>query len=128
MKLSECALLADENIDSTVVEALRLDGQDVASVRDLNLVSVADHEVMRLAFEQRRVILTHDTDFGELAIARAEPLVGVVLIRPGHIQATFTLGTIKAVWRDTAELEPPFVVSAVRVRDEVVIRVRHLPV
>ena len=73
-----------------------------------------------------RVILTHDTDFGEWAVARAEPLVGIVLVRPGHILAAFTLGTIRAVWRDTAELEPPFVVSAVRVRDEVVIRVRHL--
>jgi len=37
-----------------------------------------DLTVLRLAYTQQRVILTHDSDFGTLAVARGEPVIGLV--------------------------------------------------
>jgi hypothetical protein len=42
-------------------------------------------------------VVTHDADFGTLAILQNEPLVGIVYLRPGHIDAQFTVATFQAV-------------------------------
>jgi hypothetical protein len=36
------------------------------------------------------VLLTHDIDFGGVAILAVEPYIGIVYRRPGHISAEFT--------------------------------------
>ena len=38
----------------------------------------------------RRVVLTHDGDFGTLALLGRRPVVGIVRIRPGHIRPRVT--------------------------------------
>jgi len=61
-------LLTDENIHPQVVQALAAIGKDVVSVLEQGLGGHADHELLRRARELGRVVLTHDSDFGALAI------------------------------------------------------------
>jgi predicted nuclease of predicted toxin-antitoxin system len=70
------------------------------------------------------VVLTHDRDFGTLAIHAGEPYFGIVYLRPGHISAEFTWRTIAAIESTVESVEPPFVVVAARRGDMVRIRVR----
>lgn len=58
-------LLADENIPVKAIEALRVAGLDVLSVRE-QAPGITDEEVLRLAVAQGRVLVTFDRDFGEL--------------------------------------------------------------
>jgi predicted nuclease of predicted toxin-antitoxin system len=72
--------LADESCDFNFVRALRAAGHDVLAVAEIAL-SAEDPEVIRLAVEQGRVLLTEDKDFGQLVFAGAAPSAGVVLSR-----------------------------------------------
>jgi predicted nuclease of predicted toxin-antitoxin system len=75
MNLSEFSLLADQNIHSDVVAHLRECQFDIVSVADLRLQGANDLTLIRLAFKQQRVVVTHDPDFGTLAILQGEPIV-----------------------------------------------------
>jgi predicted nuclease of predicted toxin-antitoxin system len=58
--------LADENCDFVVVRALRSAGHDVAAVSEFQQRSV-DRQLMEMAYNEGRILLTEDKDFGWLA-------------------------------------------------------------
>lgn len=73
--------LANENVPAPVIAALRDGGHDVSSVKEL-LVGADDRVVLALAQAEQRVVLTLDTDFGELAFRSQLPAeCGVILVR-----------------------------------------------
>jgi len=59
-------LLADESCDFAIVGELRAAGHDVQAVADIAR-GAKDVEVMGLAREGQRVLLTEDKDFGRIA-------------------------------------------------------------
>jgi len=71
-------------------------------------------------------VVNHDADFGTLAILQNEPLVGVVYLRPGHIDPQFTVATIQAVLAIDPDVSPPFILVAKRAGNRVTVRVRAL--
>lgn len=86
-------LLLNENIPAVLVEALREAGHDVSWVRLIS-PGVSDNDVLQAAMHDRRICVTFDKDFGELAAARSEPNHGVILLR---IPPPRTVETAKAV-------------------------------
>lgn len=82
--------LADENFPGSAVAVLRASGHDVVWIRTFAPGS-SDPEVLAQASRERRILLTFDKDFGELAKASLLPSTcGVVLLRippsgPGRI-------------------------------------------
>ena len=73
-------LLADENVDGPIVERLRNDGHDVLWVAELE-PAIPDEQVLDLANRESSLLLTADTDFGELVYRQRRIALGVVLIR-----------------------------------------------
>jgi predicted nuclease of predicted toxin-antitoxin system len=126
LKLHDFPLLTDENLDRDVVAHLRQLGFDVLDVFESSLRGAADVDLLRQATAQGRVAVTHDADFGTLVILQNEPVVGIVFLRPGHIDPQFTIETIEAVLRADPDLVPPFVLVAKRTGNRVTIRVRAL--
>jgi predicted nuclease of predicted toxin-antitoxin system len=124
LTLSEFAVLADENIHPKVVEYLQGRGLDVARVQEFNIAT--DVNILRFANETGRVVLTHDGDFGLLAVRGGEPVLGIVYLRPGHIRPEFTIATLQTLLDAAPELTPPFMLVAGRTGDKVRIRVRSL--
>ncbi|HET7460212.1 MAG TPA: DUF5615 family PIN-like protein [Longimicrobium sp.] len=78
-------LLADENIPLEAVARLRAAGYDSVSMSEVAPRS-PDVEVLRLACESERVLVTFDRDFGELIYRDLAPLPpGVIYLRlPDH--------------------------------------------
>lgn len=78
-------LLADECCDAPIVNALRAAGFDVAyaieGVRGLD-----DAQLLNRAFDEGRILLTQDKDFGELVYRLRHPSHGIILLRfdPEH--------------------------------------------
>ena len=74
-------LLVDQNVPRAVVATLREVGHDVEWIQTTQ-PGATDREILRRASSDRRVILTPDTDFGELAVYRGLPAEsGVLLVR-----------------------------------------------
>lgn len=124
MRLRHQAFVTDENIHPDVVRALRRDGCDVLDVKESGFVGASDLVILRMALEENRIILTHDSDFGRLAIANSEPILGILYLRPGHIEPAFTLETLEAVFREVDEVASPFILVAERTGDRIKIRIR----
>jgi predicted nuclease of predicted toxin-antitoxin system len=124
MRPLDYPLLADENIHPGVVEHLKSLTKDIRTVREEVLLGANDSDVLRRAFEQGRVVLTHDSDFGKLALYANQPCVGIVYLRPGHLSSIFVVQMLSAIESTAIEADPPFLVTAERRDDAVRIRSR----
>lgn len=126
MKLAEFRYLADENIDPEVVATLCAKGLDTVHVTDIGLCGRPDEDVMTAAVAEGRVLPTHDSDFGRLAIAQGRAFVGIVYLRPGHIDPATVLSLLNHGLEQPFEVEVPFIVVARRGREGISIRVRQI--
>jgi predicted nuclease of predicted toxin-antitoxin system len=127
LNLHDLPWLADENIDPEVVRYLRSVGLDLATFGEKGVSGAPDSEVLRLAVAENRIVLTHDRDFGRLALAGGQSFIGIVFLRPGHIEPRFTIESLKVVLNERFELRSPFVLVAQRAGDDVRIRLRLHP-
>ncbi len=73
-------LLADEGVDSAIVRVLRTQGHDVQFIAEFAAGS-DDVDILAWSAEQKRVLITHDKDFGELVFKLRLGHVGVILLR-----------------------------------------------
>lgn len=81
MKPAEIKVLADENIASKVVTSLRKLGIDVKDVKEERWYGKTDSDLLESAFHESRFVLTHDSDFGTLAINEGKPCFGIFYLR-----------------------------------------------
>jgi predicted nuclease of predicted toxin-antitoxin system len=74
-------LLTDENIPLLAIELLRKKGHDVLAISEI-APSICDEDVMLLAEDEGRILLTFDKDFGELVYSsKPRPSCGIILFR-----------------------------------------------
>ena len=110
--------LADESCDFVVVRALRTAGHDVLAVSEFQQRSV-DRELIALAHDERRILLTEDKDFGWLVFVGRAQSPGVILVRfPSNARGTLGSAVTRLVEERGAELLGTFAVllpSAVRI-------------
>ena len=72
--------LVDECTGPAVAQWLRLRNHDVISVYD-EIRGANDRDVIQKSFEQDRILITNDKDFGELVFHEKKPHKGVILLR-----------------------------------------------
>jgi predicted nuclease of predicted toxin-antitoxin system len=114
-------LVADECCDAVLVAGLRSDGHDVLYIKE-TLRGAADDAVLQLAFDQQRILLTEDKDFGDLVMRLRLPSVGVVLVRMDPADTPAKLLRLRALLHDHGDrLTNAFVVV-----DETKFRIRPL--
>ncbi len=126
MKLDQFKLLTDENVHRNVVHWLRDRGFDVLDAVAAGLFGATDVELLHRAYAENRVVVTHDRDFGTLAVLAGETLVGIVYLRPGHMDPQFTIETVDAALRKGPEVSPPFILVVERRDDRLRMRIRRL--
>lgn len=73
--------LLDENVDFPLAGFLKDLGHDVTAVAHGYPHALKDTEILAIANQEERVIVTNDQDFGELVFRRGLPHQGVVLFR-----------------------------------------------
>jgi predicted nuclease of predicted toxin-antitoxin system len=71
----------DENMPRSLAEARRLAGHDVHTAADEGLLGKSDDLVWQAVVEERRLLLTLDRDFGQLAM-ESNDHAGAVVLRP----------------------------------------------
>lgn len=73
-------ILADENIDHSIIAALRAAGYAVESIYESHR-SMADEAIIQLSRTPPRFILTEDKDFGEWVFAHGVRDISVIFLR-----------------------------------------------
>ncbi len=72
--------LLDENIGKLVTEFLRNKGHNVKSAIE-DLRGFPDQELLQLAIQEERILITLDQDFGRLIHQAQSPHRGVILLK-----------------------------------------------
>ena len=117
--------LVDANVSPRVAALLVAAGHDAVAVRDVGLAAAADDDILDQAFDEDRVIISHDTDFGTLLAARRQVKPSFILVRSSDPLtaddvAGLLLANLDAV---TDDLAAGAIVTFARGR----LRVRRLP-
>jgi predicted nuclease of predicted toxin-antitoxin system len=81
MKLKSIQILTDENISPKVVKSLRDQGLDVLDIKEEGWYGKEDKDILDIAFREKRFILSHDSDFGTLAINEEKRFFGILYLR-----------------------------------------------
>lgn len=76
-------LLLDANLSPRVTDLLRAEGLDVVHVRERGMQRAPDPDVLALAAQEDRVLVSEDTDFGALLAGSGARLPSFVLLRSG---------------------------------------------
>lgn len=107
------ALLADENFPLPVIDGLRADGYDVASVAR-QCPGIDDRSVLALARDTARRLLTFDSDFGDLVFFHGvQPPTAILYFR---IHPVIVADVLSAARRALAEV-PDGMFAVVTVAD-----------
>jgi predicted nuclease of predicted toxin-antitoxin system len=118
--------LIDASLSFRIAEALQKAGHDAVHVKDVLTVDAPDHTIFDYAARDDRVVVSADTDFGELLARRGTPRPSLILLRrrtrgrPSD-QSMLLLTQLPAV---SGDLEA----GAVVVIEEARVRIRSLPV
>ena len=72
--------LADECCDAGLVKSLRDNGHDVLYIME-EKPGATDEEVLLLALDNNRILITEDMDFGDLVYRFKKVTHGIILIR-----------------------------------------------
>src|SRR5260221_13509651 len=112
-------ILADESVDHPVYEFLKGKGFNIKHISFIASGS-PDVDVLDMAWRQKRVLLSVDKDFGELAFRAKRPSHGIVLYRLSGLTNREKAEIIFKVFQGRkSEIENNFVVvtkSQVRIR------------
>lgn len=73
-------IIADENIELSIINSLRENGFQVLSVREES-PGISDIDVVRLAETNEGFLITEDKDFGELVFSHRLEKVSVLFLR-----------------------------------------------
>jgi predicted nuclease of predicted toxin-antitoxin system len=122
--LTEYPFLTDENIHPLVVALLRSHGIDVWDVKEQHQQGTNDSDLLRFVHSQGRIVLTHDSDFGALALAHNLTWTGIIYLRPGLQHVHIVIENLQALFAQNLCPHVPFIMVVERKNDRLKIRVR----
>lgn len=117
--------LVDANLSPRLAALLKTGGHDAVAVRDLGMADASDEDVLERAASEGRVLISHDTDFGNLLAVRGLTRPSFILLRSSDPitpdeQAALIIANLDGV---ASELEAGAIVVFAQSR----LRTRRLP-
>jgi predicted nuclease of predicted toxin-antitoxin system len=117
--------LLDQNISVIAADPLREGGHDSVHVRDLDLQRATDQLVLEAARSQDRILISSDTDFGQLLAGSTARKPSVILLR--HRSARDAAGQANLVLANLDQVAADLDAGAIVVIEDLRVRVRRLP-
>lgn len=117
--------LIDQNRSPRLAGLLRGSGHDAVHASELGLERAEDRELLVLAGEEDRIVVSGDTDFGTLLAMLGATVPSVVLFRARHMPRAEQQAAV--ILRHLDEVADDLERGAVVVVTDDRIRVRHLP-
>ena len=104
MKFNSVKILADENISPRILSFLRAKGIDAADVKEKGWQGSNDRYVLDMAYADERFVLTHDSDFGTLAINEGAPCYVIIYIRLKNLKVENVCGVLERLLKVDIEI------------------------
>lgn len=101
--------VVDECTGPTVAQWLQQEGHNVRSIFD-DARGSDDDQVLSLAFDENRVLITSDKDFGELVFREKRPHHGVILLRLNDQSSANSIAALGRLFQQGHALIDQFVV------------------
>ena len=79
MPMPDLKFLLDADMPISSAKVIRSFGYDVVDVRDIGMRAATDQEIIHYALQNKRIIVTKDTDFGEIIRYPSHP--GAIIFR-----------------------------------------------
>ncbi len=109
--------LLDENTEYRVALFLRDQGHDVTAIAHDYPHALADHDVLAIARQEQRILITSDRDFGHLVAKQHQSHAGVLYFRLPAATADLKIARLTDVLMSHREhLDRFLVVTETRVR------------
>jgi predicted nuclease of predicted toxin-antitoxin system len=118
--------LVDNMLSQVVAESLRTAGYDAVHVRDYDMQNEKDSHIFDRAADEDRILISADTDFGQLLAMRNSEKPSVILLRLPMIR--LPSGQVKIVLDNLPNLAADLEKGSVVVIEPSRIRVRKLPI
>lgn len=116
--------LLDQGLPRSTVALLNSAGQDAIHVADINMSDATDQEILDIAFQSDRTVVTLDADFHALLAANSSKKPSVLRIRRERCKAPQVSAMILQVFRHfSQDIKNGCVIT---IQGEK-IRMRHLP-
>jgi predicted nuclease of predicted toxin-antitoxin system len=96
-------LLVDMNLATDVAVSLRAQGHDAVHLRELGLQELGDEAVLARAVADKRVVVTFDVDFADIAASAGQARAAVILLRLRSARTTRILDRLRDVLASTAQ-------------------------
>ncbi len=85
----------DENLPIEIAELLRADGYDAMTVSEQQLSGASDPQVLSVCQQEKRILVTLDTDFTDIRTYPPEQFSGLIVLRlkqqdKRHVMKVFT--------------------------------------
>lgn len=119
-------LLLDNNLPPRLATLLQDAGHDTEHVRNHGMQAAADEDVLALARQQRRTLISADTDFGTLLARTGADAPSIILLRRATPRRAEQLAALLLANID--QVTDDLVAGAVVVVTDVDLRVRRLPI
>ena len=103
-------LVADINITVSVIQFLRAQGVDVVAGREESWNRYEDRDILREARTRNRFVLTHDSDFGMLAVHEGQTITGIIHLRPGNRSSAEVIADLQVLLNTEIDWTPPLIV------------------
>jgi predicted nuclease of predicted toxin-antitoxin system len=87
-------IIADENIDHTIIKSIREIGIEVYSIYESNR-GLEDFEIIEFSKNPPRIILSEDKDFGEWVFAHNQKDISVILLRYNYSETEIIKNILK---------------------------------
>jgi predicted nuclease of predicted toxin-antitoxin system len=117
--------LLDQNQSPRIGDWLAEAGHDAVHVRDVGLGEASDAELMAFAVREDRVVVSEDTDFGDLLAASNAAKPSIVLFRRQDGRRAYDIAALLLLNLEVVEVD--LARGAVVVFDQDRVRVRSLP-
>jgi predicted nuclease of predicted toxin-antitoxin system len=113
--------LVDECVDHRVVDWLRNQSHDVASIIEVSS-GISDNQVLDKAFSENRILVTMDKDFGDIVFRGNQDHSGIILLRASSWEIEGVTALLNNVLvQHSHELDNNFIVAT-----EQSIRIVHM--
>lgn len=102
MTIKEIKFLMDVGVGKKVELWLLDHGYNVKNVRDIN-PKIPDHEILKIAVTEGRMVVTMDKDFGDLVYNSGQPHAGVLLLRLEDANSDEKIKVVKSILEKYSE-------------------------
>jgi predicted nuclease of predicted toxin-antitoxin system len=126
MHISQFKFLTDENMPPRAVAWLRQQGFDIFDIKSEGLGGTKDEDILPIAEAQNRVIITQDSDLGNILFQLGLQNSGVIFLRPGHVNSERVIQSLEKLFSTDIEATIPFILVGDAKKDVFKIRLRLL--